>query len=153
MFNRCTEAKEKGGHGVGSATVTKIKNILSGALQQALVSKMIRSNPLIETNPPKVEDSDIRILSKAEQKQFISILPFFNTGSMFAVALATGMRIGELCALDINDINREQKYIDITKSAGRRKDKYTGEVSIKVGPPKTKHYTQDSAFTKCGGYA
>ena len=51
----------------------------------------------------------------------------------------TGMRIGELCALDINDINREQKYIDITKSAGRRKDKYTGEVSIKVGPPKTKH--------------
>jgi len=58
---------------------------------------------------------------------------------MFAVALATGMRIGELCALNISDINREQKYIDITKSAGRRKDKFSGEVSIKIGPPKTKH--------------
>jgi integrase len=41
--------------------------------------------------------------------------------------------------LNDSDINREQKYIDITKSAGRRKDKYTREVSIKIGPPKTKH--------------
>ncbi len=139
MYNKLQEEKSKGGHGVGSATVTKIKNILSGALQQAVINKIIRNNPLIETKPPKVEDSDIRILTKAEQKKFISVLPFFNTGNMFAVALATGMRIGELCALEVSDINREQKYIDITKSAGRRKDKHTGEVSIKIGPPKTKH--------------
>lgn len=139
MYNRLQEAKSKGGYGLGSATVVKIKNILSGALQQAVVNKIIRSNPLVETKPPKVEDSDIRIMTKAEQKNFISVLPFFNTGNMFAVALATGMRIGELCALDVSDIHHEQKYIDITKSAGRRKDKYTGEVSIKVGPPKTKH--------------
>ena len=139
MYNKLQQSKAKGGHGLGSATVTKIKNILSGALQQAVINRVIRSNPLLETKPPKVEDSEIRILSKAEQKQFISVLPFYNTGNMFAVALATGMRIGELCALDVSDINREQKYIDITKSAGRRKDKYTGEVSIKVGLPKTKH--------------
>lgn len=139
MYNRLQESKVKGGHELGGASVAKVKNILSGALEQAVISKMIKSNPLIETNPPKVEDTDIRILSKAEQIKFNSVLSFYNTGNMFAVALATGMRIGELCALDINDINREQKYIDITKSAGRRKDKYTGEVSIKVGPTKTKH--------------
>lgn len=139
MYNKLQEAKAKGGHGVSGATVTKIKHILSGALQQAVINKIIRSNPLIETTPPKVEDSDIRILTKAEQKKYISVLSFYNTGNMFAVALATGMRIGELCALDVADIDRELKLIDITKTAGRRKDKYTGEVSIKIGPPKTKH--------------
>ena len=139
MYNKLQESKEKGGRELGGASVMKIKNILSGALQQAVINRMIRSSPLLETKPPKVEDTDIRILSKAEQKQFISVLPFYHTGNMFAVALATGMRIGEICALDISDINREQKYININKSASRRKDKYTEDVSIKIGPPKTKH--------------
>jgi integrase len=115
MFNKLQEPKDKGGRGLGSATVVKVKNILSGALQQAVINKMVRGNPLVETKPPKVEEGEIRILTKAEQKQFISVLPFYNTGNMFAVDLATGMRIGELCALDVKDIDREQKYIDITK--------------------------------------
>lgn len=58
---------------------------------------------------------------------------------MFAFALATGVRLGELCALDVSDINREDKYISINKSAGRRVDKYSGEASIKVGSTKTKN--------------
>ena len=139
MFNKMMEPKKTGGHGLNSATVAKNKNILSGALQQAIVNKIIRFNPLDETKPPKVEDADIRIMTKEEQQKFNAVLPFYNTGNMFAVSLATGLRIGELCALDINDINREEKYIDISKTAGRRKDKHTGEASIKVGPPKTKY--------------
>lgn len=139
MYNILQKSKEQGGYGLSSATVIKIKNILSGALEQAVINHYIRYNPLNETNPPKVEDTEIRIMTKAEQKKYISVLPFYNTGNMFAVALATGMRIGELCALDVTDIDRELKLIDITKTAGRRKDKYTGEISIKVGPPKTKH--------------
>ena len=139
LYSKLQSAIENGGSNLSASTIIKVKNILSGALQQAVINRLIRRNPIIETKPPKIEDPEIRILTKNEQKKFISVLPFYNTGNMFAVALATGMRIGELCALDVNDINREQKYIDITKSAGRRKDKYTSEVAIKVGPTKTKH--------------
>ena len=139
MYNRLQDSKSNGGYGLGAASVTKNKNILSGALQQAVMNKLIRSNPVAETNPPKVEDSAIRVMTKAEQQQFISVLPFYNTGNMFAVALATGMRIGEICALDVDDIDRESKIIKVNKTAGRRKDKYTGEVAIKVGSPQTKH--------------
>ena len=139
MYNTLQEPKANGGHEISPATITKIKNILSGALKQALTNRIIRFNPLLESKAPKVDDPEIRILTKAEQQQFITVLPFYHTGNMFAVALATGIRIGELCALDIKDIDREQKLIHITKTAGRRKDKRTGEVSIKIGPPKTKH--------------
>ena len=139
VFNQMQMAKSAGGFGLSSSTAVKVKNILSGAIKQAIKNKIIRINPLLETNAPREEAVEIRILSIAEQKQFLSVLPFFNTINLFAIALATGMRIGEICALDIADVNREQKYISITKTAGRRKDKYTGEVSIKIGPPKTKY--------------
>jgi len=139
MYNILQEPKIDGGHEISAATVAKIKNILSGALKQAITNRIIRINPILGAKAPKVDDPEIRIMTKTEQKQFIAVLPFFNTGNMFAVALATGMRIGELCALNISDIDREQKLININKTAGRRKDKRTGEVSIKIGPPKTKH--------------
>ncbi|MDR1892201.1 MAG: site-specific integrase [Oscillospiraceae bacterium] len=81
----------------------------------------------------KIEAINIRILTKEEQQRFIEVLPFYNTGNLFAVALATGIRIGELCALEVSDIDRKQQCIHINKSSGRRRmDKYTGEVGIQV---------------------
>ncbi|MDD4493449.1 MAG: tyrosine-type recombinase/integrase [Eubacteriales bacterium] len=139
MYNKLQEPKANDGANLSGASIAKIKTILSGALQQAILNRIIRINPLLETKPPKVEDTDIRILTKEEQRQFIAVLPFFNTGNMFSVALATGMRVGELCALEIGDIDRANKQITINKAAARRKDKYTGEVGIKVGAPKTKN--------------
>jgi integrase len=138
IYNKLQEAKSMSGHGLSGVTVVKIKNIVSKVLQQAVLNKIIRANPPLESNAPKIEEIDIRIMTNAEQKIFISVLPFYNTGNMFAVALATGMRIGELCALEVGDIDRERKLIDIIITAGRRKDKYTGKISIKTGPPETK---------------
>jgi len=139
LYNQAGASKDDGGFGLKPASIIKIKHILSGALKQAITNRLIRTNPLLETTPPKLENPDIRILKSEEKQQFTAVLPFFNTGNMFEVKLATGMRIGELCALDKVDIDRENKLIHITKSASRRKDKHTGEVGIKVGPPKTKH--------------
>jgi integrase len=133
------EPKSDGGHGVGSWSVLKCKTILSGALKQAIISNIIRVNPLLETIAPTPDAPDIKVLLKDEQQRFLSVLSFYNTGNMFAVNLATGMRIGELCALEKTDIDRTNKQIDISKSASRRKDKHTGVVSIKVGQPKTKY--------------
>ena len=93
MFNKMMESKKTGGRGVSSATVAKIKNVLSGALQQALTNNIIRSNPLTETKPPKVEDADIRIMTKDEQQKFIAVLPFYNTGNMFAVRAGSRLKI------------------------------------------------------------
>ena len=139
MFTKLHSAPENGGRGLSTATIIKVKNILSGAFKQAIMNQIIDRNPIDETKTPKIENNIIRILTKEEQLLFINVLPFFYTRYLFSFALATGTRIGEICALGKSDINREQKYININKTAGRRKDKYTGEVSIKVGPPKTKY--------------
>ena len=53
--------------------------------------------------------------------------------------IATDMCIGEIYALEQIDIYYDGKYIDITKTVGRRKNKFTEAVSLKAGPPKTRY--------------
>jgi len=66
----------------------------------AILSKIIRDNPLLKTIVPTPDDPNIRVLTKEEQERFCSVLSFYNTGNILAVNWATGMRIGELCALE-----------------------------------------------------
>lgn len=139
FYTKLQAPKEIGGRGLSGATIRKIKNIISGALKQAIVNQIIKENPVNHAIAPRIEDANIRILSPEEQKLFSSVLEFYNTGNMFAFDLACGARIGELCALEESDINREEKYITISKTVSRVKDKYTGIVDLKVRDPKTKH--------------
>ena len=54
------------------------------------------------------------------------------------IALFTGVRIGELCGLQMRDISLTDKTININKTVQRIYDKKKGESYLNVGPPKTK---------------
>ena len=53
-------------------------------------------------------------------------------------ALFTGVRIGELCGLQMKDISLTDKTISINKTVQRIYDKKKGESYLHIGPPKTK---------------
>ena len=54
------------------------------------------------------------------------------------VALFTGLRIGELCGIQMKDISLIDKTITVNKTVQRIYDKKKGTTYINVGPPKTK---------------
>ena len=54
------------------------------------------------------------------------------------IALFTGVRIGELCGLQMKDISLTDKTISINKTVQRIYDKKKGESYLHIGPPKTK---------------
>ena len=54
------------------------------------------------------------------------------------MALFTGVRIGELCGLQMQDISLEGKTININKTVQRIYDKKKGTTALHIGPPKTK---------------
>lgn len=139
FYSHLLESKEIGGAQLSKATVLKIKNIISGAFKQAVTNKLLLFSPVDDAVAPTPDDPEIRILSKEEQERFSMALPFFNTGLLFSVNLSIGARIGELCALTKDDINRKEKYIDINKTTTYIKDKMTKKLCVKVGPPKTKY--------------
>lgn len=94
-----------------------------------------------EINTPKIrylkeEKKDIRVLSVDEQLQLTTYLNSNIDIYKFGILLVlyTGIRVGELCALQWEDITDE--YIKIDKTMMRIKND-SGTTEIKIGSPKS----------------
>ena len=79
-------------------------------------------------------------LSKDQEQALIQCI-YMNLNRKTAgilIALFTGVRIGELCGLQMKDISLTDKTISINKTVQRIYDKKKGESYLHIGPPKTK---------------
>jgi len=119
-------------------TVLKVKNIISGAMEQAIRNQLIPYNPAKATVPPKLEQKDIRILSAAEQKQFMNAVKGHRLEALYLLALATGMRRGEIMALTWDCVDFKNRSILVKGSVSRVKDPDTGTTALRFAEPKTK---------------
>ena len=119
-------------------TVLKVKNIISGAMEQAIRNQIIPYNPAKATVPPKLEQKDIRILSEMEQKLFMNAVKGHRLEALYLLALATGMRRGELMALTWDCVDMNNRSITVKSSISRIKDPDTGVSELIYADPKTK---------------
>ena len=119
-------------------TVLKAKNIISGALEQAIRNQIIPYNPAKAAVPPKLEQKDIRILTESEQKQFMEAVKGHRLEALYLLALATGMRRGEIMALSWDCVDWKNKQIAVKGSISRVKDPDTGITALRYSEPKTK---------------
>jgi len=96
----------------------------------------------IEFVYPKISNSEMRVLSQEEQTSFVNYLMEDMDECKFGVfmALLTGMRLGELCALRWGNISLEEQTVKVKytmqrlKSAGENKKNKT---EIVLSEPKT----------------
>lgn len=91
---------------------------------------------------PKETPHEMRVLSAAEQQQFTKLLLTDIDPCKFGVLLAllTGLRIGEVCALRWEDIDLDERTIHIHATMQRLKDisgDSPGKTQIMIGPPKS----------------
>ncbi len=78
----------------------------------------------VEIVYPKDSKKEMRVLSREEQSRFVKYLSNDMDEGKFGVLLAllTGMRIGEICALRWQDIDLETKTITVNSTMQRLKD-------------------------------
>ena len=119
-------------------TVLKIKNILSGAFEQAVRNQIIVANLVKSAVSPKMLQKEIRILSEQEQQKFIAALKGHRLEALYMLALATGMRRGEILALIWDNVNFDTRSITVKASVSRVKDPDTKQSEIIFAEPKTK---------------
>ena len=98
--------------------------------------------PVIEINYPKESRKEMRVLSRDEQNRFMSYLLTDMDSCKFGLllALSTGGRIGELCALQWCNINIREQTIKIAATLQRLHDTdMQGETRtrIVIGAPKS----------------
>ncbi len=126
------------------ATVIGTMTMLHGVLKDAVIDGIIKANPAEYIKRPRekgteqparetihraLTDEELRIFFKYECKSEYS--------DVFRMMLYTGMRIGEVCALDWKDIDFSAGVIHVRKTLTNTKRGQT------VGPPKTKKSRRD----------
>lgn len=105
-------------------------------------SKFAGTFPKVELSYPKVGKKVMRVLSREEQERFILYLQEDLDPCRFGIllALCTGIRIGELCALRWECVSIKDKAIRINETLQRLR--YTNvpqnaRTRIVIGPPKS----------------
>lgn len=113
-----------------------IKSILDFAFERGYIE-----NPITVTFP-KVAKKEMRVLTQMEQDALESMLvdDCFNRYKLgILICLYTGLRLGEICALQWGDIDFQSRTLYVRRTVQRIKSSAKGEkkTSILIGTPKT----------------
>lgn len=130
-------------HGLSPKTIRDILSILK-TLLRFIAGQPQENLSLPELYYPKAAKQEIRVLSKEEQDRFIRYLLQNTDTGKFGVllALTTGMRIGEVCALRWRDILESDGCICVNATMQRIRDLDPGAKSktrIVITAPKTEN--------------
>ena len=116
----------------------KIKIILNDMLQRAIEDDLIVKNPVVGI---KLRDEKVikaRSLTIDEQNTFFDYCRNTFYDNLFNVAVNTGLRPGELFALQLADIDMENGYIEVNKTLVYQKYLTDECKTFHIEPPKTK---------------
>lgn len=109
----------------GQQTLSGISIVINMLFKQAYKSGMIRQNPAERTVLPRLrEDTERRVMTREEQQIFLKYARYSKYGELFDLALATGLRNGELRALEWQDIDLENRIIHVRGTLSYLKGKY-----------------------------
>jgi len=87
------------------------------------------------------EMEEVQVLNEEQERKLVKYLMknISNPNHLgIFLSLYTGMRLGEVCALKIKDIDFEQKLISVNKTVQRLKDSNSGETYLSITTPKSK---------------
>ena len=118
--------------GLSPATLLKVKTVLSSALTQARKRGYIATNPAHDSITPKPRRADMVTLSEQATDELLSALsgdPFYQC--LFLVAVTTGMRRGELCALRESDVDLDEATVSVQRGAD------FGDEGVAMSDPKS----------------
>ena len=100
--------------GYSKSTISLVHVLLKSMFKQALKNELVKKNPVdLATLPRGEKKKPRRVLSRQEQEILISYVKGHELEPIILLALASGMRIGELLGLEWNDIDFEKKEIHI----------------------------------------
>jgi integrase len=120
--------------GLSSSRAQVVLAVLSGLFESALEDEMVSANPcqnagkhcgnetVVEISPLTAEEVQ-SLLDNASKLSF-------ETYAFFLVAVRTGLRAGELLALEWSDIDFENRFVEVKKAMS--------VATKQIGPPKNK---------------
>ncbi|MGI8546484.1 MAG: tyrosine-type recombinase/integrase [Gemmatimonadaceae bacterium] len=94
-------------------TVRLTHSVIREALQHALEWNMVARNVADATKPPRAVRPKVEVWNAEEAQRFLAVAENDGYSPIWLVALTTGMRQGELCALRWEDIDFKRGVLHI----------------------------------------
>lgn len=116
----------------------KIKVILRDMMQRAAEDNLIINNPVSGIKLRADKEIKAKSLTAEEQALFFGYCQNTFYDNLFNIAVNTGLRPGELFALQISDIDLEKGYIDVNKTLVYQRYLTDERKEFHIEPPKTK---------------
>ena len=110
----------KSGHGnpgLSSTTVRSLHLMLHNALNRAVKERLILRNPTEDCIAPKVQKFEMQILQPEHIKTYLDAADKRGLLPMFYLELVSGLRKGELVALQWSDLDEANCTISVSKQA------------------------------------
>jgi integrase len=102
--------------GLAPRTVRQVNMVLRRALKQAVLWRIVASNPSDAVKPPRAEHKEIRTLNEAEVRQLLAVTVCTRHHSLWVFLVTTGVRLGEALALRWSDIDFQHSQATIRRA-------------------------------------
>ncbi len=128
--------------GCGPRTVELCHLNISQALDEAVKLGWVARNVADVVKPPRWKPREMETWSAEEARRFTAVAHASIYGPIWQLALATGMRRGELLGLRWCDVNFDRGVLVVRQTVGT----LPGQIEFK--PPKTQRSRREIHFTK-----
>ncbi len=122
--------------GLSTTTVISFHNVLHKALETAVRWNLLARNTCDLVSPPRRKRFEIQPLSMQQIHQLLVAARGHRLEALFILALATGMRRGELIALKWQDLDLEKGTLQVRRILTRIPSKLAGK-GFEEAEPKT----------------
>lgn len=125
-------------NGYGYETKNRVRIMLLDIFGKAVQDELLLRNPVKGIKVIRDEEKEIRVLSREEQAEFFECAAGTFYYNLFVAAVETGLRPGELYALNLDDIDFENRRIRVSRTLIYQKFEGDEKKEYHLGPPKTK---------------
>jgi len=122
----------KDGRPLSARTVGHAHRVLRRGLERALRLEIVSRNVAAAFHPPKAEAAEVAILSPDEMSDVLANLEEHSLYPIVALALGTGMRRGEICALAWGALDLDNATVRVERSMEET------AAGLRIKPPKSR---------------
>jgi len=123
--------------GLSPKSIRHFRNTLRAALNVAMRDGLIARNVAALVNPPRLEKRLPHVFSETEAAQFLALAKGHRLEAIFTVALALGLREGEILGLRWDDIDLDAGNLQVTQALQRVKRPGAKKGGLELISPKT----------------